>query len=476
MDGDKLKAARKRRYWSQEQAAEALNINRITYYRWEHGETIPQGEHLRRIHETLGLTPVDLGIAEEVGNDPLAEESTPVVAPPPASYHYLQEFAMQDLSLRLSSLTSLPQHTYREVQYAVFRIIKEDHIMNASNPNHHIKRREALKRLIAMPILPVGLDALHLRVPPKAPAIQDKLTQYAMSIAACWEFSKSSEHDDLVTAFHGVTAYLPTLQRIVKDASKEQQRKDAAGLAAQCLCLKRILALHLETPVHARNYAQEAVLYGQISGDRSLHIASLFALAEAYYYSNAFEKAWQTGEQARAIMEQPSQQPLPALVKAQGYSYIAKYSAAAAKPEHPTLTLFEKASRSFSDSTKDMSKLVYIDCTTANLILREGLVHRYLGNYQAATDTLAQIETLTPGEFAERMWIEIKIHQASAVLMHPQKDMEEVIALWTAGMNRAGALQSEKRFSEACQVYSMMECAWPHEQRIRDLRDLIQRW
>jgi len=108
--------------------------------------------------------------------------------------------------------------------------------------------------------------------------------------------------------------------------------------------------------------------------------------------------------------------------------------------------------------------------------LREGLVHRYLGNYQAASDVFAHIDTFTPGKIAERTWLEIKLRQISVALMHPQRDMEEVITLWMAGMNGAKALQSEKRFSEACQVYNMMECLWPHEQRIRELRDLIQHW
>jgi transcriptional regulator with XRE-family HTH domain/tetratricopeptide (TPR) repeat protein len=476
VDGAKLTAARKRRYWSQERAAEALNVGRVTLHRWEQGRAIPQGENLRNIYEIFGLTPVDLGIAEEVGSDPQAEESTPVVAPPPASYHYLQALALENLYLRLRSLTSLTQYTYQEVQYAVSHIIKEDHIMNASNPNHHIKRREVLKQLIAVPILPVGLDALKMGGPIKASPIKDALTQYAMSIAACWELAKSNEHEDLASAFHGVSAYLPTLQQIVKDTTKEQQRKDAAGLAAQCLCLKAILAMHLEGLIPAKSYAEGAVLYGQTSGDRSLHIVALLALASNYYHSRAFEKAWQTGEQARALMEQPAQQALPALVKAHSYSLIAWHSAANQKQEQQVLRLFEKASRSFSDSTKDVLKPIYFDCTRSNLVLREGLVYRYLGNYQTAANTFAQIETLAPGETIGRTWVEIKIHQASVALMHPQRDMEETTELLIAGLNGARKLQSEKRFSEACQVYTTMECLWPHETRIHDLRDLIQHW
>ena len=476
MDGAKLKAARKRRYWSQERAAEELKVGRVTLHRWEQGKAIPQGENLRNIYEVFGLTPVDLGIAEEVGSDPQAEESVPVIAPPPASLHYLQGFAVEDLSLRFRSLTSLTQYTYQQVQYAVSHIIKEDSIMNANNPNHHIKRREVLKQLIAVPILPVGLDALKMGGPIKTSPVKDALTQYAMSIAACWELAKSSEHEDLVTAFHGVSAYLPTLQQIVKDATKEQQRKDAAGLAAQCLCLKSTLAKHLEGLVQAKSYAEEAVLYSQTSGDRSLHIVALVQLASTYYYDYAFEKAWQLGQQAKVLIEQPSRQPLPALIKAHGYSQIAKVSAAHQEQEQQVLRLLERAYNSFSNNKEDMSKPVYFDCTLPNLILREGLAYRYLGNYRAATDTFARIKTSAPGETDGRTWVEIKLHQASVALMHPQRNMEETIALWTEGMNGAKGLRSEKRFSEACQVYTTMECLWPHEQRIRDLRDLIQHW
>jgi len=147
--------------------------------------------------------------------------------------------------------------------------------MNATNPNHHIKRREALQRLIMLPMLSLGLNTLEYRGPAKAPVIKDLLTQCAMSIAACWELSKSSEHDDLVTAFHGVTTYLPTLQCVVKDATKDQQRKDAAGLAAQCLCLKAILGYHLEGFIQAKSYA--------LNGTRALQSEKRFSEACQVY-------------------------------------------------------------------------------------------------------------------------------------------------------------------------------------------------
>ena len=58
---------------------------------------------------------------------------------------------------------------------------------------------------------------------------------------------------------------------------------------------------------------------------------------------------------------------------------------------------------------------------------------------------------------AKRVWIEVLNNHAMSLLKHPQKDREQVITIWKAGIQGAIALQSEQRFAEACLTYDMME-------------------
>lgn len=60
MFGQKLKAARERKYRSAEQFANKLGLEPHTYRKYERGETEPNFEVLTRICEDLGITPNDL--------------------------------------------------------------------------------------------------------------------------------------------------------------------------------------------------------------------------------------------------------------------------------------------------------------------------------------------------------------------------------------------------------------------------------
>jgi transcriptional regulator with XRE-family HTH domain len=77
----KLRAAREQKYWSQEEAAAAIGIDRKTYIRWENGQSHPQPAMLGRACKAFGKTAEELGFLQP-GNDiplrrmPRIEEGT----------------------------------------------------------------------------------------------------------------------------------------------------------------------------------------------------------------------------------------------------------------------------------------------------------------------------------------------------------------------------------------------------------------
>src|SRR5579884_461680 len=276
MDGNKLVAARKRLCWTQEQAAEEFQVGLTTIHRWEKGEGTPRGDSLRLIREKYGLTPVDLGITEEAGT-----KLTPVS---PAREHLqpLAAFAEEDLFTCLWSLAFQPYRGYQPLQEAMSLLLKDHETMHTNQPNHHIKRREALQRLVRFPLLP----ALLTMQPPASvlekPINKETLTHYALGIAACQELTRSADHDDLITAFHGLSAYVPGLQAIVRNSATHRQ--EAAGLAAQALACQSILTWHLKSPYQAISVLDEAATYAQESGDLSLLVGTLRNKVRASYH------------------------------------------------------------------------------------------------------------------------------------------------------------------------------------------------
>lgn len=60
--GEKLRAARGRRGYTQEQAADAIGCSQRTYAAWERDEAIPQSHWMAKIEAALGEIPTDTAV------------------------------------------------------------------------------------------------------------------------------------------------------------------------------------------------------------------------------------------------------------------------------------------------------------------------------------------------------------------------------------------------------------------------------
>ena len=79
--------------------------------------------------------------------------------------------------------------------------------------------------------------------------------------------------------------------------------------------------------------------------------------------------------------------------------------------------------------------------------------------------------------FGETGRIEVLNTMTMVTLRAKDKDMENAIHFWRAGIQGAKDLHSEQRFNEALEAYDLMaRYIWPGEKRILELRELTQHW
>jgi transcriptional regulator with XRE-family HTH domain/tetratricopeptide (TPR) repeat protein len=466
MERVKLITARERKHWTLQEAARRIEINYNTLYRWEKGLSTPRGYNVQRLCEVYEATTWELGLEDDGSTTTIAENRQSV---PEETHPFLQA----DLTMRLLVFAFIPHRSYQDKQDKMTRLIEEYDAMNTDH-DAVVTRRDALRRLAAFPLVTLKLNATQpmLHRPP-----EEILTQCAASIVACWELSKGNDDGDLSLAFKGASAYLPTLEAIVMNSS--QHRKEAASLAGQCALLKTMLGWHLEGLKEAAIYAREAITYAREADDISLLLSALDYLAWAEYYDKRGKQALHNIEQAVPLLMQSKKRGLPLSTRLQGgvYSTLALMQA---KNGQNRIASLRQAANAFFAPPVDESRFVYMDYTTSDLVLNDGMVHYHQGDYAKALDSLSQLidpETLAlKMPLPERSRIEGLNMMTLASLKAKKKDMEHALHIWTEAINGAKTLQSEQRFSEALTGYEIMEALWSDEKRITNLRDHIIHW
>jgi hypothetical protein len=128
----------------------------------------------------------------------------------------------------------------------------------------------------------------------------------------------------------------------------------------------------------------------------------------------------------------------------------------------------------------DIQHPEYIEYNKGGLLLDTAIVYSHQGNSAKAIEVLSQIvdpQTFTRKTSRTEMGrIEAINAMTMASLRAKEKNMDQSIHFWKAGIQAAKALRSELRFNEAVAAYEIMESIWPGEKRITDLRDLMQHW
>jgi len=401
-----LTEARKRAMLTQQELAERVGVDFTTISRWETGKATPRGRNLRRLSEELGLQAEELGL-----------EGNESVDRPLASPEEMQAFTQGDLTMRLLALAFMSHRSFYATQSQLIQILEEDAMHDP------VTRRYALRRLAMLPFATLDFNASAMH---RGGLSVHVLNQYAASIAACWQLSKSSDETDLDLAFTSTSDYIVQLEALVKDASWSQSRQAAASLVGQCFSLKTVLGWHREGLDRAMGYAHQAVLYSEQAKDLPLQISAHVQLAWVYYYARQYNLSLQTIELAAHLLKS-SKVPLPPDLHGHVQSTLAIPQAIFGQRQQ-ALTAVRLAHERFFAQPETDDKFIYVDYSLPSLILEEGMAYAHLSSHDKALDSFAQI--VDPNDLsskipvAKRIRLEALNNQISSLLKKPKKEKE----------------------------------------------------
>lgn len=451
----KLTRARIAKGLSKVQLAKRVGVDRITIAHWEDGTNCPQEYYHQKLADALGKTVEEL----ELKKSSAQQRSTPS-APQGEEKDRYNSLLLSHLPLHLWHIVcNWPSNdTHYSGLQLMITLELEDNI--AMNPDDVMNRRETLYLLVGTPIAWCTLSAF---MPVLKRPIEEILPQCAAGITACWYLRKGK---DFVFVSESLDKYIPTLEAIAVQAS-ESQRKAAADLLAQCFLRKSQLAKHVTNTSDAIRYAEQAEKYSKAAENPLLQVMAQKRRSAEHWYANQHGEARLWAEKANSLLGTIEKAP-PILQSCIHSELVANLGFAQEKEN--VVALIDRAREEFSAQPKDGSVSLWMYHSETTLVLNDGWAYFHLGMYQEAFDAFGQIANLPSTTETGR--VEGLINQAMAAA--ELREMEQCIALWTAGIEGAKALGSTAWVNEAILVYRTLRRRWSQESQIIQLRSHIE--
>ena len=219
-------------------------------------------------------------------------------------------------------------------------------------------------------------------------------------------------------------------------------------------------------------YCNEAVQCSRLSGERTLEAAALMYLAYTYTYClprRPRKAVTLYLEALHALGNETS------LVRSDIYMGLAD-AYAQCKEEQKALEAIEAAKMHFPVHPEHDPSFLYADCGWSELYQWEGKMYLDLaqhypdrGYYQKAFTVFSQSSTLQ--SVAERSTSETSIHQADAA--RGLGDLDLFATCLKDGTLMALSLGSQKRYSEAWNIFQRTPQKWQNERQIQKLANTI---
>jgi transcriptional regulator with XRE-family HTH domain len=475
---DKLKTARRKKNWSQEQASQEVGIEKRTYQRWERGESTPQPYHREKLCAAFNLSLNELGFSfEEAGPQTFTNTTALYVVPshvitPISSFEedgrdWASWFGIKVADiLRKVSLWNGPLYD-QEVQRMVdqeIKVMDEQLDQHDATDSQQLSRRQALMTLAA---LPLSLASLHLGAVSENVA-QEFLANCAASLSSCWHLLRGN-------GLYAVREIMPQYTSLLKTLAmaSSQHQKTAARLAAQSSILQAILAMHGLNFVGREAHCKEAIYYAQIAEDANLRATALMYLG--YTYSFCFqpkqpEKAITIFTDALKYVgdDAPLLQSNISMGLAEAYAQC--------REDRQALAYIEQAKIIFPMHPELDPSFVYGDCSLHVLYQWEGKMYMELakqitdkGYSQQAR--IALTESVSTQSISTRSTTETLVYQAEVAQNLGELD-EYVASISKAGV-MALELKSRKRYSEAHGVFTATPERWLREPSIQALANSV---
>jgi hypothetical protein len=307
--------------------------------------------------------------------------------------------------------------------------------------------------------------------------IGDIITQCAAGIEICRQLSYEQISSENMRSAQSILAtYAPILQAL---GSIER----TASLLAQIFQIRRGNAYHLEVP-NVQLYGEEAVRYARLAGDTTILATTLHELASVYEWPLPGLSKHQRNRKSLDLVEeavhvQETQQGVPHRIQAWNYIGQAKFQALNGLKQD-AYTSIGRANDMQGHVTGPADSMF----NPVNLVRQAAIAYSYLHEQPKAVATFleavdindSQIKPVIP--MSNRLHISLLSEVLYSTLQLPptKKDKDLSIKLWRASLEKALLLRSETYFSEAQRNLYTMECIWPDNAEIRDLRDLLIPW
>jgi hypothetical protein len=319
--------------------------------------------------------------------------------------------------------------------------------------------------------------------------VGDILEQCAVGIEVCRSLSYDNiSAENMQTASQILSTYVPILQSL-------QCIERTAPLLAQIFQIRCGNSYHLEDKEATLAYGEEAMRYARLANDANLLAVRLHDLAEIYEWplpglclQQRHRKALEIGEEMIHVQEEQDN-AVPFHMQAWNYAGYAKFQAMNGLKQGAYASL-GKANETLGRAALDKQRNPFYKRAWATpveliaLIRHAAIAHSYLSEQSKAVSEFLKIVTITDSNaepvipMSDRMCVCL-FSEALYSTLHlpmPKKDKALSVILWKASLAKALELRSTTYFNEAQMNLHTMECIWPDDAEITDLRDLLVPW
>lgn len=417
---EKLKNARLKKGWSQEEVAAIAAVSTRAYQRWESGEASPNFESRRLLRQAFDCADEDLGFGHPE----------------------------QELVFSQEELTSFAEY----LGLGGNVMVRFDEA-----------KRNTLRKLLTLAGTALGAQIIAKPEPwewlatsnQSATMSSETLMYFESMIGNVWGLSNNGE---LVVAEQALSTFLPKL------LGQAPHQPDAARLAAQGLRLQSVLAAHELQLQEKVMLCEQAVEYAKLSGEGNALVSSLTELAVAYKYTDQPEKSLLTYQEALGYVDHASSQLVQSRVYAASASAFAK-----AGRQREARFYIDLAHETFPSQPDHDPLATLADYGKYLLIFYHGTIHLDLKEYEQAWNIFDDVNHLGSA-VPERNRLEIRNNQGRVAAQ--MQDLERYTVCFEDGLRSSIALKSLKRYNEALKIFQEdMPATWLKEDPIQRLAE-----
>lgn len=310
-------------------------------------------------------------------------------------------------------------------------------------------------------------------------SIDEIIDQCHTGIETCRMLGAEGGHNGIIVATQILETYLPILKRLLPG----ERHHSIATLLSKIYQIKQGNAYHLETTSQSLLYAQEAVYYARLSEDSINLVIALHELASVYEWPLPGLQPRQRHKQAlhhieEAVRIQESQQScVPHQVQAWNYIGEAKFRALNGMKQEAYSSIGK------ANEVRESGEFPGLYFNTANLYRQAAIAYSYLGEQSKAVATFLKTVDIDDDAIRPTMSMPDRFHvsllseiaYSSLRLPNNKKDKDLSMRLWKASLAKAIELGSTTYCDEAQSLLKTMECIWPGDGEVTDLRDLLFR-